>query len=326
MSDYIKPKIVISKCIEFDYCRYNAQIISSDFVKKLKPFVDFKPVCPEFEIGLGIPRDPIRIIDKAGKRQLIQPSTGLDVTKKMNDFSDNFLDNLKYIDGFILKSRSPSCGINDVKIYPKSENSAPKFRDIGFFGQKIKDNFPFLAIEDEARLNNTAIKEHFLKKIYTFARFRKIKYTNKLNDLINFHTKNKFLIMSYSQKNLKKMGNLVANQNNNNFKKIIIEYEKLLYDTFSKGPRCNSNINILQHALGYISNKITKVEREMLLKTLDDYRDKKTSLEIPIALVKSWILRFDEDYLKNQTYFEPYPVDLHEAEAINVCPSKDYWK
>lgn len=322
----IKPRVVISRCIEFYNCRYNGQIIRNEFVKKLKSFVEFIPICPEFEIGLGIPRDPIRIIEKENKRLLIQPSTDKDVTKKMDVFSDKFLGNLKDIDGFILKSQSPSCGIKDVKIYPKSKDSAPKSRDSGFFGEKVLEKYYFLAIEDEARLRNTAIKEHFLKKIYTFARFRKIKEKKDIRDLIDFHTENKFLIMSYSQKNLKEMGTVVANQKKDSMKKIISVYEKLLYDTFSKGISCNSNINILQHAFGYISNKITSDEREMFLDSLDNYRNKIVPLEIPISIMKSWIIRFNESYLKNQTYFEPYPIDLHDAEAVNICPSKDYWK
>ena len=132
--------------------------------------------------------------------------------------------------------------------------------------------------------------------------------------------------MSYNQKNLKIMGNLIANRSKEPIKKIIDKYEKLLQYTFTRGTRCNSNINILQHAFGYFSKNITKNEKEMLLNIIEKYRDKKTSLEIPIALLKSWIIRFDEPYLKNQTYFEPYPPELHESVAVTICPSKDYWK
>ena len=119
----IKPSIIISKCIEFDSCRYNAQIIRNEFVRKLKPFVDFFAVCPELEIGLGIPREPIRIIEKKEEKKLVQPATGKDVSKDMNSFADNFLKKNKDIDGAILKSKSPSCGIKDVKVYPTIEKS-----------------------------------------------------------------------------------------------------------------------------------------------------------------------------------------------------------
>lgn len=323
---FIKPNIVVSKCIEFDYCRYNAQIIRNEFVKKLKPFVKFIPICPEYEIGLGIPRDPIRIIEKNDKKLLIQPATDKDITKIMNDFSNKFLDNLKDVDGFILKSQSPSCGLKDVKIYPKSKNSAPKFRGSGFFGKKVMDRYLYLAIEDENRLKNTIIKEHFLKKIYTLSRFRNIKEAENIKDLMDFHTKNKFLIMSYNQKNLNLMGNLIANQKKYSLKHLINKYEELLHVTFSRGNRCNSNINILQHAFGFFSKKISLNEKEMLLDNINKYRTKQIPLEIPVAILKSWIIRFDEPYLKNQTYFEPYPLELHEAEAVNICPLKDYWK
>lgn len=325
-SKFVKPNIVISKCIEFDYCRYNAQIIRNEFIKKIKPFINFVTICPEYEIGLGIPRDPIRIIEKDDKRFLIQPSIDKDVSEDMNDFSNKFLDNLENIDGFILKSQSPSCGLKDVKIYPRSKNSAPKFRDSGFFGKKVMDRYSYFAIEDENRLRNTVIKGHFLKKVYTFAVFRNIKDTEKIKDLIDFHIKNKFLFMSYNQKNLKLMGKLIANQSKEPLKELISKYEKLLHDTFSRGNRCNSNINILQHAFGFFSKKISKNEKDMLLNSIYKYRTKQIPLEIPIALLKSWIIRFDETYLKNQTYFEPYPHELHEAEAVNICPSKDYWK
>jgi len=323
---FVKPNIVISKCIEFDYCRFNAQIIRNEFVSKLKDFINFITICPEFEIGLGIPRNPIRIVEKEGKRVLFQPATDKDFTKSMNNFSKKFLNKLENIDGFILKSQSPSCGIKDVKIYPDFKNPAPKLRDIGFFGQKVIEKYPYLAIEDENRLRNTIIKEHFLKKIYTYSSFRNIKNSKKIKDLIDFHTKNKFLLMSYNQKNLKIMGNLIANHSKEVIENIIDKYEKLLHETFSKGSRCNSNINILQHAFGYFSKNIKKNEKDMLLNNIKKYRFKQSSLEVPIAVLKSWIIRFDEPYLKNQTYFEPYPPELHEAEAVNICPSKDYWK
>jgi uncharacterized protein YbgA (DUF1722 family)/uncharacterized protein YbbK (DUF523 family) len=325
MNKYERPRIIISKCIEFENCRYNGQIIRNEFVARIKDYVDFIPICPEYEIGLGIPRNPIRIIEKENVRQLIQPATGRDVTIEMNEFCGRYLSTLKDIDGFLLKSQSPSCGIKDVKIYPRSKDSAPMFRDGGLFGKKVCETYPYLAIEDDARLRNSSIKEHFLKKIYTFAEFRKINNTLTIKDLIDFHTKNKLLLMSYNQRNLKEMGKLVSNTKEMSAPDLVNEYKNTLFKTFQKGPRCTSNINILQHAFGYISKYLTKEEKQMFLNSMNEYRNKKISLEIPIAYLKSWILRFDEHYLRNQTFFEPYPSELHDAESIQICPSKDYW-
>jgi len=113
---YPRPRIGISRCIELDHCRYNGDSIGSEFVRRLQDHVDLVPVCPEVGIGLGVPRDPIRIVVRGGGRHLVQPSTGRDVTASMISFTDGFLDQLGEVEGFILKSRSPSCGAYDVRI------------------------------------------------------------------------------------------------------------------------------------------------------------------------------------------------------------------
>lgn len=165
---YAKPRIVVSKCLGFAACRYNGLMISSPFVRKLKDQVDFVPVCPEQEIGLGVPRDPIRIIETGDRRCLYQPATGRDLTKVMNAFISSFLKALGTVDGFLLKSGSPSCGIRDVKIYSDTRkrltNHTTKGR--GFFGGRVVKLYPNLAVEDEARLENAVIKERFLIRIF----------------------------------------------------------------------------------------------------------------------------------------------------------------
>lgn len=320
-----KPIILLSKCIEYDKCRYNGQMISSDFVKKLKTFVDFKPICPEVKIDLGIPRKPIRIVERNKQLTLVQPETKKDVTKQMIDFSNNFLKDLE-IDGAILKSKSPSCGIKDVKIYPTIEKSAPLRKEKGFFGKAVIDKYPLIPIEDEDRLRNHIIKEHFLKRIFIFASFRNIKNKHSLNDLISFHTKNKFLISSYNQTQLTKLGNITANKEKKSIEQILDDYEYHLHLAFAKSPRCTSNINVLQHTFGYISGELKSDEKKLFLDTLNDFREGKIGLSVPIRLMKSWIIRFNQSYLNEQTFFSPYPDDLIEIENTNFCAVRDYWK
>ena len=324
MTEFVKPKILISKCIEFENCRYNGQIIRSDFIKKLKPFVEFIPVCAEVEIGLGIPRSPIRIVEKNKELKLIQPETKKDVTNDMIDFSNNFLKDLK-VDGVILKSKSPSCGIKDVKIYPTEEKSAPLRRDKGFFGGAVLENFSKAAIEDEDRLRNRIIKEHFLKRIFVFSNFRKIKEKKSINELLKFHTNNKLLIMSYSQKELKELGNIVA-KGKKDIEIILNEYEKHLLLAFSKSPKCNSNINVLNHSFGYFSKNLKSEEKKLFLKSIEQFRDGHIGLSVPLNIMKSWIVRFEENYLIDQTFFKPYPEDLMDVENVNFCNVRDYWK
>ena len=323
---FIKPNIVISRCIEFDKCRYNAQMISSDFVKKLKPHFNFITVCPEVEIGLGIPRSAVRVVFKDKKKKLIQPETNKNLTEEMNLFCIDFLKNIENIDGFILKSRSPSCGIKDVKIYPKSEKSAPIYRESGFFGEQVLKKFPYSSIEDEARLRNPAIREHFLRKTFTMCNFRKVIKSNDINKLIDFHSENKFLLLSYGQKYLKKLGQIVANNKKQSLTNIFDEYKQNLNLAFNKGARCTNNINVLQHTFGYVSKNLNSDEKKMFIDSLNDFRSGRMSLSVPLNLIKSWILRFDVEYLRNQTFFEPYPIELLDANSISICSSREYWQ
>jgi uncharacterized protein YbgA (DUF1722 family)/uncharacterized protein YbbK (DUF523 family) len=325
-TEFTKPNILISKCIEIENCRYNGQIISSEFVKSLKPFVNLISVCPEVEIGLGVPREPIRIVSKDDKRYLIQPSTDKNVTKDMQKFISKFLAEIKEIDGVILKSRSPSCGLKDVKIYPTKEKSAPIMRSAGFFGDAVLKHFNNCPIEDEARLRNSIIKEDYLRKIFTFASFRKIKDLKDINRLIEFHSNNKFLLMGYSQKYLSILGNIVANKEKLDISKIYQNYEKNLHLAMSKPLRCNSNKNVLSHAFGYVSKNLNSKEKQLFLESVENFEQGRISISVPINLLKSWVLRFDEDYLANQTFFSPYPEELLDAEAKNICSVRDYWK
>ena len=326
MSEIGKPRIVISKCIEFDNCRYNGQIISSYEVKELMPYVEFFPLCPEMEIGLGVPRNPIRIVIKDKKTTLIQPVTKKDFTNKMKEFAVSFLDSQKDIDGFILKSRSPSCGLRDVKIYTSEKQGPAIDKSAGFFGGEVIKIYPNLAIEDEGRLRNPTIREHFLRKIYTYARFRLVKNSKSLSNLIAFHTQHKFLFMAYNQQQLKRLGQIIANKNQNSIEEIIKNYEINLHLMFKKSPRCTSNINVLMHAFGYFKDNLSKKEKSFFLDSIELYRSGRISLASLISIIKSWIVRFDEQYLEQQKYFSPYPEELIHAENIDSCLSRDYWK
>jgi uncharacterized protein YbgA (DUF1722 family)/uncharacterized protein YbbK (DUF523 family) len=326
MSSGVKPRIIISKCIEFDFCRYNAQIIRSDIVSTMKPHVEFFPICPEVEIGLGVPRDPIRVVEHTSKRFLLQPSTNRDISDDMNRFAQHFLSIQQNIDGFLLKSQSPSCGIHDVKIYPKTSQSAAIRRDAGFFGQYVLNHFSTLAIEDERRLTNPVIREHFFTKIFTFAHFRTIKDSLSLQTLLQFHTQNKFLLMGYNQKELRILGNILANQNKQQLSDVFTHYEQHLRNAFSKGPRYTSQINVLNHVFGYLSQDLKDTEKKFYATLLEQFRAGLIPFSVLTHLLKSWVIRFDKPYLLFQTFFRPYPDALLDAETLKTSIRRDFWK
>lgn len=305
-----RPGVVVSKCLGFARCRYNGITIDDDFVALLKPYVRYQPVCPEMEIGLGVPREPIRIVRAGGTDRLMQPATGLDHSVKMRDLCDAFLGGLKEVDGFLLKSRSPSCGIKDVKIFASMEKSPSIGKDAGFFGREVLQRFPRLAIEDEGRVRNFRIREHFLTKLFTFARFRALERT--MRGLVAFHSAHKLLLMAYHQAEMRKCGRTAANPEQLPVEEVFQQYCQHLQGAFAAMPRYTSNINVLMHALGYFKKDLSPKEKSFFLRTLEQYRAGKIPLSVSLGIVRSWIVRFGEEYLEQQFFFEPYPEGLVE--------------
>ncbi|WP_236898168.1 YbgA family protein [Clostridium beijerinckii] len=321
MGDFFKPNVFFSKCLGFEACRYNGQMITDAFVEKLKPFVNIINVCPETSIGLKVPRPTIRVVSENSKLKLYEPKEGKEFTKEMIEFSESYLKDLNNIDGFLLKSGSPSCGHKNVKIYNGTAKVTGSTRGSGIFGNKIKEKFPYAAIEDEGRLHNYRIRDNFLTRIFINADFRKVKESNSLNELIHFQRRNKLLLMANSQKYTKILGRITANGENNDIKSIMAEYEKNLNLAFEKLPKYTNNINVLMHAMGYFSKYITNEETQLLLDSLEKYKMKKLTIMSPMLLVKSYVVRFNIDYLLEQTYFNPYPEDLivlEDSEKIEI--------
>lgn len=324
MKDFSTPNIVASRCLGFEHCRWNGQIISADMVQELKGHVEFITVCPEAQIGLGVPRDPVRIVMKDGERRLIQPETNKDVTEDMNEFVDDFIENLNNnsIDGFILKSRSPSCGIKDTKIYPDTNKSAPIAKESGFFGKAILDNYPYIAIESEGRLRNHQIREHFLTKVFTFADFRNMREKGK-SSLMEFHDHHGLLIKSYDHEIHKKMDALLSEETEQN--PPIEIYEQLLQEAFSNPPRCQAKIKIMEDLFHSIEDKLNQEEKDFFIEALDDYLDGKNSLNVPLSIVITHLMRFDKKDITQHSFFYPYPKELVKLEDIKTCQTRDYW-
>lgn len=319
MSSFTRPKVVVSNCIEFAHCRYDGSMIPSDFVKALKPHVEFIPVCPEMGLGLGVPRDSIRIVSERGDLRLVQPATGLDVTEKMRDFSTHFLNSLSEVDGFILKYRSPSCGMKDIKVYSSSTKTAAISKTRGLFGGAVIKSFPDLAVEDEGRLRNFNIREHFLTKIYALASFRVVQSKGSVSDLIRYHTANKLLLAAHSSKESRTLGNIVANREGLDFWEQARLYRRHLAEALKRPPRYTSKANVLMHALGFFSDRISPEEKANFLGDVERFRKRKLPFSALMSVLKSWIARFDEGYLRNQTIFEPFPEDLIELCRDTQC-------
>lgn len=308
------PRIGVSKCLTFDACRYDGQMIPSDFIERMKPFLDFVPVCPEVSIGLGVPRKSTRLVVNEDRYSMVQPALEKDCTQDMETFLVSWLQDHPDLDGFLLKSRSPSCGIKDVRMYPFMNSQSTIGKGIGYFPHKIQQIYPHLVIEDEGRMNNARIREHFFTRIYLQNAFRELSKSYSISSLVQFHTVHKYLFMAYRPSVLQKMGQLVAHAKKMSTEEALSSYQKYIEEVFSTLPRTPSIINALQHCFGYVSDKLSSQERSHFLKQIQHYKEKRIPLSALLSLMKSWILRFQEPYLLEQRLFDPYPEELMDVQ------------
>lgn len=317
---------MISQCIEGDSVRWDGGGIASDFVALLIPHIDSVRVCPEVEIGLSVPRDPLRIIQEADQLRLIQPATGQDITMKMRSFVAAFLGSLPAVDGFILVHRSPTSALRDARIYPNRKLKVAHIaKGPGFFGRAVLERFPYLALEDVGRLRNPRIKAHFLTKLFALARFRRVR-SGQIKDLIQFHSKNKLLLKAYHQNEMRRLGRIVANPERKSFQDLITTYQEHLFYALHRPPRCGSNINVLLNTLGYFSEKLTGTEKQFFLNSVEQYRKARLPLSVVVNMLRLWQSKYQIEYLSQQTFFEPYPAELMDIDVFTAyCDGKDYW-
>ena len=316
----IKPQILVSRCLGFEACRWNGDMIRDELVQLLRPYVEFVTFCPECEVGLGVPRRPVRLVadantsldlrDQKVVTRLVQPATGADVTDAMIQSVGDFLNQCGLPDGVILKFRSPSCGPDQVRIYESAESNRVVGKGAGLFGQEIASRFPELPIEDEGRLRNFLIREHWLTAVFSIARLRHVSALAKMRYLVEFHASHKFLLMACNQEGLRRLGQIVAAGSEKTFAPTMEEYSKTFLRTITRPAQTPSRINAMMHIFGYFSKDISESEREYFLDLLEDYRRGAMPMCVPIALLKSWAERFDNDYIRQQTLLHPYPDDL----------------
>ncbi|MFW6104936.1 MAG: YbgA family protein [Candidatus Bipolaricaulota bacterium] len=323
MIDYVKPKVLVSKCIGFESCRFNGGIISSEVVENLKNFVEFEPVCPEVEIGLGTPRKALRLVEKDGGVRLIQSETRKDYKEEMESYAANLFSELNEIDGAILKNRSPSCGTNDVKLYADLDKSGVLKKVPGLFGGAVVEEYPLKPVENEGRLRNFRIREDFYTDLFALARFRKhVLEDGSIKALTDYQANNKFLLMTYDQETMREMGKIAANPEDEEIERVIEKYQELLTQALSESPSPGGHVNTLEHSFGYFSDELSSQEKSLFKDYIEDYREGKVPLSTLISLVRSWIVRFDEEYLKEQRYFDPYPSGL--VEISDSGKGRDY--
>ncbi len=286
-------------------------MVEAPFLERLKSYAQVQPVCPEVEIGLGIPRDPICVVEQETVRKLIQWPSGKDFTSPMKNFVESFLSSLRQVDGFVLKSRSPSCGLTDTKIYGDAEKKTLKGEGAGFFGAGVLERFSHLALADESRLENHRMREHFLTKLFILADFREVKESGEVEKLIRFHKKHRILLSVYDQFEIDNLNEQLANREVYTPREVMENYEKGLWKALSRPPHEGGLVDMLREIWEGMAGSIPQEEKLCFDELLDRFRVGEAPLWEPRWMVKAWITTLGRGHLLDQSFFSPYPEELN---------------
>ncbi|MEX1329277.1 MAG: DUF523 and DUF1722 domain-containing protein [Desulfobacterales bacterium] len=305
-------KIGISSCLLGNEVRWNAGHKHDKYLTRtLGRFVDYVPVCPEVEAGFGVPRESFRLVGDPDAPRLVTFKSKTDHTDRMVAWAKQRVKELENenLCGFIFKSDSPSSGMIRVKVY--NEKGMPHKIGIGIFARAFMEHFPLIPVEDDGRLNDPLIRENFILQIFTMNRWRdNLSGRKTMGKLVDFHTRNKLLILSHSQKHYRLMGKLVANGKQMPIEDLYHQYESLLMEALKLKTTIRKNSNVLQHLMGYFKKELTADEKQELIEVFGQYRDGYVPLLVPITLINHYTRKYDQPYLKQQTYLNPHPLEL----------------
>ena len=307
-----KIKLGISTCLLGKNVRYDGGHKLDGFLTDtLGQYVEYVPVCPEVECGLGVPRESMHLEGNPDSPRLVTIRTKQDMTDRLVQWSWKRVADLEKEDlcGFIFKSDSPSSGMERIRVY--NEKGIPVKKGVGIFARIFMDHFSLLPVEDEGRLHDPELRENFIERIFTLKRWREVlgKKESRGN-VVDFHTKHKLLILSHSPKYYQMMGKLVAQAKNLPLKELYHEYQTLLMKSLGLKTTPKKNANVLQHMMGYFKEQLSSDEKQELLEVIDLYRKEIIPLIVPITLINHYVRKYDQPYLKKQIYLNPHPLEL----------------
>jgi uncharacterized protein YbgA (DUF1722 family)/uncharacterized protein YbbK (DUF523 family) len=305
-------KVGISACLLGDKVRWDAGHKKDRYITDiLGAYFRFVPVCPEVEVGMGVPRESVRLVGDISSPRMVGNKTGEDWTDRMREYIQKRTKQLERYNfsGYILKKDSPSCGMERVRVY--KESSIPLKQGRGFFGGALVDHFPNLPIEEEGRLNDPALRDNFIVRVFAYSRLQELfKGKFSRNEIVRFHTVHKYLLLAHSPKHYKMLGQLVAQIKRykpENFREKYIEtFMRAL--SIKSTPR--KNVNVLQHIMGFLKPYLGPQARADIIKIIENYRIGLVPLIVPVTLVGHYIKLFDVEYIKDQVYLNPHPEEL----------------
>jgi len=306
-------RLGISACLLGQNVRYDGGHQHDRFLTDtLGRYVTWVPVCPEVECGLPVPREAMRLVGTADSPRLVTISTKKDLTGQMHSWARRRVQELENEElcGFVFKSKSPSSGMERVKVYNET-SGVPVHNGVGMFARAFMEHFPLLPCEDEGRLHDPVLRENFIERIFVYRRWREATGAGgRAGVLVDFHTRHKLLILSHSITHYRQMGRLVAQGKALQTADGRSRYQNLLMEALKLKPTVKKHVNVLQHMMGYFKTVLSADEKKELLEVVEQYRKEYVPLIVPVTLINHYVRKYGEPYLAQQYYLNPHPVEL----------------
>jgi len=312
------PRIGISRCLLGDEVRHDGGHKRDPFlVSTFGRFVEWVPVCPEIEVGMGTPREPIQLVvsqdgvpSDGQTVRLVGVKSHTDWTTRMTTFAASRVRELKVADlaGYVLKKDSPSCGLERVRVHDDGHVTRT---GRGLFAEALVRELPNLPVEEEGRLNDPALRENFVERVFAYQRLRALFSGRwKIHQLVVFHSMHKLQLLSHSRQGYAELGRLVAGAVKHPRRDLSSTYQRLFMTTLARMATQGRHSDVMMHAVGHLKRLIQPGDRDELLATIHDHRRGVVPLVVPITLLRHHVRRQDVGYLKDQTYLEPHPREL----------------
>ena len=313
-----KISIGISSCLMGEEVRFNGgHKLSRLCVNTLSDFFEYKAICPEVGIGLGIPRKPIHLIgDPDAPRAVNTSDESIDVTDQLKEFAEQTIPTLDKICGYIFIKGSPSCGLFRVKVYNKG-NPNPVDSGRGIYAQEVTKSMPLLPVEEAGRLTDPVLRENFIARVFAYHRWQKlIQQGLSASSILDFHVAYKYSLMANDPQTYTRLGQLLADAGKYDPNELGEKYFTELMQALTKKATRKSNTNVLTHLQGYLKKQLQSKEKEKLIEVIEQYRKGIVPLIVPVTLLQHHFNIHPNDYISKQAFFDPYPQELSLRNAI----------
>ena len=307
-----KIRIGVSSCLLGNEVRFDGSHKYNSYINlTLSKYLEFHPFCPEVAIGLGTPRPPIRLIKThTGVHAVGVKDPELDVTDRLERYGITTREKLeKKFYGFIFKSKSPSCGMERVKVY--GSRGAAQSNGTGIFAAAILSGLPDLPVEEEGRLMDPVIRENFIERVFCYSRWHDMTALGlTAARLIDFHTRHKFVLLSHDETAYRELGKIIAHCGKRNIDSIATTYLQQFMAAMKKKATKRRHTNVLMHIAGFFKKDLDADDKKELQEVIHAYRTEEVPLIVPITLLKHYLRKFPNEYIAGQYYIQPHPKEL----------------